>query len=134
MNLATAISTAQSAGETPYDIGGGVLGIILPSDWTVCFSQIVGSSVTFYAAWSCAPDSNSRSGSAPSSTTVSVLVGGNLGTAESALSTAGFGYQEIGGDLLGILDPSDWSLCYATVSPAGAQLFGAKDCSRKPAS
>jgi hypothetical protein len=134
MNLATAISAAQSAAETPYDVGGGLLGIIVPSDWTVCFVQIAGSSVTFYAAWNCAPDSNSRSGSVPSGTTVSALVGGNLETAESALSAAGFGYQESGGDLLGILDPSDWSVCYATVSSAGAELFAAKDCSSKPAS
>ncbi len=129
MNLASAISTADSAGETPHDVGGGVLGIIDPSDWTVCFSTIDGNSVTFYAAKGCTPDANSQSGSTPSTTTVSALIGQNLQNAESSLRAAGSGYQEIGGGLLGIIVPADWTVCYATVASGAAQLFAAKDCS-----
>jgi len=133
MNLAYAISAAQSAGETPYDVGGGLLGILVASDWTVCFFAVDGSSVTFYAAKSCAPDPNSRSGAAPSAAIVGTLVGKDLQTAETTLTVGRYGYAEIGGGGLGIIDPEDWTVCYATVAAGRAQLFAAKSCSSAPA-
>ena len=133
MNLAYAISAAQSAGESPYDVGGGLLGIIVASDWTVCFFAVDGSSVTFYAAKSCAPDPNSRSGAAPSAAVVGTLVGKDLQTAEATLTVHRYGYAEIGGGGLGIIDPENWTVCYAAVVAARAQLFAAKSCTSAPA-
>ena len=131
MNLATAISNARSAGESPSYVGGGVLGIIVPSDWTVCYSSTSGSSVTFYSAKDCSPDSNSRSGSeAPN---VSGFVGQNLQAAESTLSSSGHGYNEIGGGDLGIILPSDWTVCYATNTAGTTDLYAAKNCTPEPA-
>jgi hypothetical protein len=133
MNLATAISTVQAAGQTPYQVGGGTAGVIVASDWTVCFSKTVGNSVTFYVAKNCAPDANSKTGSTPSSAVVSPLVGQNLQTAETDLEAAGYGYDEVGGGDLGIIVPSDWTVCYALSAPAAADLFAAKDCTAEPA-
>lgn len=64
---------------------------------------------------------------------VGALVGKDLQTAESTLSAAGSGYEEIGGGDLGIIDPVDWTVCYAIVSSSGAELFAAKDCTSAPA-
>jgi hypothetical protein len=134
VNLAYAISAAQNAGETPYDVGGGLLGIIVPSDWTVCFFAVDGGSVTLYAAKSCAADPNSRRGAEPSTAVIGTLVGEDLQTAETTLMAGRYGYAEIGGGGLGILDPEDWTVCHATVASARAQLFAAKNCSSALAS
>ena len=134
MNLAAAISNARSSGESPSYVGGGVLGVIVTSDWTVCFSSVTGQAVTFYAAKGCAPDSNSRTGPAASSQKLSGLAGQNLQTAENTLSSGGSGYNEIGGGALGIIVPSDWTVCYATNAGGATDLYAAKDCTPRPAS
>jgi hypothetical protein len=134
MNLASAISEARSSGETPSYVGGGVLGVIVPSDWTVCFASTSGRSVTFYASKDCSPDSNSQSGNQAPSQQVSALLNQNLQTAENNLSSAGFGYNEIGGGDLGIWLPSDWTVCYATNAGGATDLYAAKDCTPEPAS
>lgn len=125
----------MSRGLSPYDVGGGLLGIVVSSDWTVCFSSQVGNSMTFFAAKGCSPDSNSQSGSAVSASTVHGLIGQNLQSAESSLSAAGSGYAQIGGGDLGIDVPAHWTVCYATLGSAGvAELYAAKDCTPEAAS
>jgi hypothetical protein len=134
MNLASAISTALRSGETPSYVGGGVLGVVVPSDWTVCFAKPSGHSVTFYAAKDCSPDSNSQSGPAAPSPEVSGFVDQNLQAAENNLSSGGLGYNEIGGGDLGIFLPSDWTVCYATNVGGATDLYAAKSCTPQPAS
>lgn len=134
MNLATAVSQARSAGRSPSYVGGGLLGIIVTSDWTVCFSSANGNSVTFYASKDCNPDSNSKSGREAPTRTVGGLTGEDLQYAESKLSAAGYGYNEIGGGDLGIIVPSDWTVCYATNSGGSTDLYAAKDCTPDTAS
>jgi hypothetical protein len=134
MNLATAIPNAQKSGSAASYVGGGDFGVIVTSDWTVCFAHSTGASIVFYASKDCTPDSNSVSGPAAQSSTVAQLIGQNLQTAENTLSASNYGYNEIGGGDLGIVLPSDWTVCYAENSAGVTQLYAAKDCTPQAAS
>lgn len=132
MNLQAAIDAAERAGVSPEDVGGGDLGIVVARDWTVCFASPSTRSVTFFAAKGCAADSSVAGVSVPPKVVAS-LVGRNLESDEHELASSKYGYQEIGGGTLGILDPDNWTVCYARRSSSGsAQLFAAKDCTPEP--
>jgi len=103
------------------EIGGGVFGIIVRSNWQVCQQLPKAGSVT-NARIKLVVDrpGNCTSVSGGAEKTIPDLVGERLDLAETQLDEMGIAYKEIGGGLFGIVVTSNWVVC-TTDPPAGSK-------------
>jgi beta-lactam-binding protein with PASTA domain len=116
--LDLAESNLQTVGLRYKEIGGGVFGIVVRSNWQVC-QQIPKAGDETSGAVKLVVDRpgecSTVSGGAEK--TIPRLAGERLDVAESRLDDLHIAYQEIGGGLFGIVVRSNWVVCETSPGP-----------------